>query len=287
MRPRARTRDEVNKDDIDKEIDLEHADNTGDVSSSSSPTSSPSNSLVLLDTNGVNVLSFGHEDPENPYTWSMTKKVFIVCTGILMVLNSTIGSSITGGISEQLSQDFDITDQAQLVLPTSIYLVGYVLGPLFFAPLSEAYGRKIVMISTFTIYTAFSVGSALAPTWAGLIIMRLLSGIGASTPISVIGGIYADIFSTPKSRGRAMTIFMAATTWGPLAGPVVSGFIGVVSWRWAFGVQCIFTGITWYDPGIWTADVGAIADIVSQALVAPHARDIRTDNFAQESEEAS
>jgi len=242
VRTRTRSRVEVNKDDIDQEIDLEKADNTGDVSGATSP----SNSLIQLDTNGVNTLSFGHNDPANPYTWSMTKKVFIVFSGIMMVMNSTIGSSITGGISGQLSEAFDITDQAQLVLPTSIYLVGYVLGPLIFSPLSETFGRKIIMISTFTLYTAFSVGCALAPTWAGLIVMRFLTGVGASTPISVIGGIYADIFSTPKARGRAMTIFMAATTWGPLVGPVISGFIGVVSWRWAFGIQCIFTGITWY-----------------------------------------
>lgn len=242
MRTRTRTRDEVNKEDIDKEIDLEKADNTGDVSAGTSP----SGSLIQLDTNGVNVLSFGHNDPANPYTWATTKKIFIVFSGIILVVNSTLGSAITGGISTQLSDYFGITNQAQLVLPTSIYLLGYVLGPLIFSPLSETYGRKIIMISTFTLYTAFSVGCALAPTWAGLIIMRLLTGVGASTPISVVGGIYADIFSTHKARGRAMAMFMAATTWGPLIGPVISGFIGVVSWRWAFGIQCIFTGITWY-----------------------------------------
>lgn len=48
-------------------------------------------------------------------------------------------------------------------------------------PLSESYGRKPVLIATFIVFTAFTLGTALAPTFAGLIVMRLLAGIGAST----------------------------------------------------------------------------------------------------------
>lgn len=54
-----------------------------------------------------------------------------------------------------------------------------------------------------------------------------------------------DIYSTPKARGRAVTSFMAATTWGPLAGPIISGFVAPVSWRWAFWSGFIIAGATW------------------------------------------
>lgn len=74
--------------------------------------------------------------------------------------------------------------------------------------------------------------------------MRLIVGIGSSTPVSVIGGIYADIYSTPKARGRAVTSFMAATTWGPLIGPIISGFVAPVTWRWAFWSGLIIAGAT-------------------------------------------
>ena len=40
-------------------------------------------------------------------------------------------------------------------------------------------------------------------------------------------------------------MFMAATTWGPCLGPVISGFIGVLSWRWPFWVELILAGVTW------------------------------------------
>lgn len=51
-------------------------------------------------------------------------------------MSSTIGSSIAAGASHQFAAYFDITNQLQLVLPTSSYLFGYVVGPLLFGPLS-------------------------------------------------------------------------------------------------------------------------------------------------------
>lgn len=42
-----------------------------------------------------------------------------------------------------------------------------------------------------------------------------------------------------------MALFMAATTFGPLIGPVASGFIAVVSWRWTFWLGLIIAGVTW------------------------------------------
>lgn len=112
-------------------------------------------------------------------------------------------------------------------------------------PMSETYGRKPVMIATFIVFTAFTLGCALAPTFAGLVVMRLLVGIGSSTPVSVVGGIFADVYNTRKARGLVITLFMAATTWGPLIGPVASGFVSTVSWRWSYWVLLIISGTTW------------------------------------------
>ncbi|EME86325.1 uncharacterized protein MYCFIDRAFT_45250 [Pseudocercospora fijiensis CIRAD86] len=191
------------------------------------------------------IVSFTRGDPENPYNWSLAKKLYVTWTCVALVMNSTIGSSLPSGATQELAAYFNITNQSLLVLPVSIYLIGYVLGPLVFAPMSESFGRKWVVIGTFVIFTAFQIGCALAPTFSGFIVMRLLVGIGSSTPISVIGGVYADIYDSPKSRGRAVTLFMAATTWGPLAGPIISGFVSTVSWRWTFWIGAIIAGVTW------------------------------------------
>lgn len=126
-----------------------------------------------------------------------------------------------------------------------MYLVGYACGPMLWGPLSESYGRKGVMIYAFAVLTIFSIASAVAPNFAALVVFRLFVGIGGSCAISVVGGICADIYHNPVSRGRSMAIFMAATTFGPILGPPASGFISVISWSWAFWIGAIFAGASW------------------------------------------
>lgn len=98
---------------------------------------------------------------------------------------------------------------------------------------------------TQALYTVFTLGCALAPNFPALVIFRFLCGIGASAPISVVGGMYADILPDPTTRGHAMTAYMAAVMFGPLLGPITSGFISVVSWRWTFWLALIVAGVTW------------------------------------------
>lgn len=131
--------------------------------------------------------------------------------GIVSVINSTLGSSLPSGTTQYQGSYFHVTDQAQLVLPVSLFLVGYVLGPLFFGPLSEAYGRRIIMLSTFVVFTLFTMACALAPNWPSFLFFRLVCGVNASSPIAVVGGLMADVYASPVSRGRAMAIFMAVS----------------------------------------------------------------------------
>ena len=229
-------------------LDTEKQDDAEKLASSRVTSGSPSPCPSEHDgeTEDQTVVSFDEFDKTNPYNWSMPKKLYVVVTGMMMVINSTTGSSLPSGTTGVVQKYFHVTSAELLVLPVSIYLIGYILGPLIFAPLSETYGRKIVMIGTFTVFTAFVMATALAPTFAVYVVFRLLAGIGASTPVSVIGGIYADLYSTPRARGFAITAFMACTTWGPLAGPVISGYVSEgVSWQWVYWIELIVAGATW------------------------------------------
>ncbi|CAD6577884.1 MAG: hypothetical protein ASARMPRED_008439 [Alectoria sarmentosa] len=188
------------------------------------------------------IVSFPDGDPENPYNWRMRKKVYILLAGIVAVINSTLGSSLPSNAINYIAPYFHVTNEQQLVLPISLFLVGYVLGPIGFGPLSETYGRKVIMLSSFVVFTLFTMACALAPNWPAFLVFRLICGINASSAIAVVGGLYADVFGNPVIRGRAMAIFMAATTCGPMLAPLISGFVSVVSWRWTFWVGLIVAG---------------------------------------------
>ncbi|KAH9872241.1 hypothetical protein IAQ61_005076 [Plenodomus lingam] len=194
---------------------------------------------------GRRIIRFEDGDPENPDNWGRWKKCYAIFVAIMSVMNSTMNSSLASGVVEPLSKNFNEYNEQMLILPTSIFLVGYTCGPMIWGPLSESYGRKGVMMYSFALLTIFSIASAVAPNFAALVIFRLFVGIGGSAAISVVGGICADIYHNPQSRGRSMAIFMAATTFGPLLGPIVSGFIGVISWSWPFWIGAIFAGASW------------------------------------------
>lgn len=159
--------------------------------------------------------------------------------------NSTLASSLTAGASAEIGAFFGVTDSLQLALPMSCYLIGNVLGPVLWSPLSETYGRRPVLQLTFAAYSAFVLASALAPTFAALVVFRLLTGMFGSAPASVVGGLYADIYmGDSRARGRAMAGFMTASTIGPTLGPLISGYVSesALGWRWTFWIGLILAG---------------------------------------------
>lgn len=106
-------------------------------------------------------------------------------------------------------QDFGLSGNGQKVLPTAIFLIGYCIGPLVWSPMSETIGRRPVLFWSFSVFLLGTLGCALAPNWTALLIFRVICGTMAAAPQTVVGGVYADLFSDLRSRGRAMALYMS------------------------------------------------------------------------------
>ncbi|KAL2075918.1 hypothetical protein VTL71DRAFT_861 [Oculimacula yallundae] len=232
----------IDEADAGRRYDLEEADNKFSQPDSYSSSIAPTDRKVI---------SWDDGDPENPYNWSKGRKINVVCICMLVVINSTMGSALPSNAIPDISAYFNITSSYAQILPISMYLLGYVLGPLLFGPLSESYGRKFIMISTFFGFTVFTMACALAPNYPALLIFRIITGINASSPIAVTGGMYADIYNDPVTRGRAMAMFMGGTCVGPVIAPAISGFVAPsLGWRWVFWIGLIVVGASWI-PMFW------------------------------------
>ncbi|KAH7912566.1 major facilitator superfamily domain-containing protein [Hygrophoropsis aurantiaca] len=131
-------------------------------------------------------------------------------------------------------------------LTVSLFITGYVVGPIIFSPSSEVYGRRPIFIISFFVYTCFQIGCALAPNTAAMLIFRLLGGIFASAPLANSGALISDIWDAGE-RGTALAIFTLAPFAGPALGPIVAGAVaqGGLSWRWLFWILTIFAGACW------------------------------------------
>ncbi|RTE78567.1 hypothetical protein BHE90_006954 [Fusarium euwallaceae] len=214
------------------------------------------------------------DDPENPYNWSKSKKNLVLFYTAVLVINSTMGSALPSLAIPNIVEDFGITSQAGKVLPISVYLIGYVFGPIIWGPLSEHFGRRDLSFATFGLFTAFTMACALAPNWPALLIFRFFCGAFASSPIAIVAGILADVYNDPRTRGRAFAIFMVCTTGGPILSPIISGFAGPsIGWRWVFWIALIVAGVT-------LALIALLPETYGPILLSRRARKIRKEDPA-------
>lgn len=147
-------------------------------------------------------------------------------------MGSTIASA---NLFPLLSAEFHVPVGPQSVLPASLYLMGFCFGPIIFAPLSETYGRKPILVTGFLLFVASTAGASVAPSWWSFLLMRFLCGTFGSPPLSVFGGVIADCFGDEVQRGRMLMVWSASTFVGPLGAPILGGFVGgILGWRWVF-----------------------------------------------------
>ncbi|KAJ5947280.1 hypothetical protein N7466_000295 [Penicillium verhagenii] len=191
------------------------------------------------------LVAFEEGSEAHPNNWVFSKKMLVVITALFNVLNSGISSSLPSNAVPYIFKDFDIQNSQEKCLPTSIFLIGFIIGPVIWSPLSETIGRRPVLLWTFTVFVFGTLACALAPSWGTLLFFRLVCGMMAAAPQTVIGGVYADLFFDLRSRGRAMAFYMSTASFGPILGPIISGFASLHGWRWTFWISLILAGTCW------------------------------------------
>lgn len=190
------------------------------------------------------IVEYIPNDPRNPMEFSQVKKWSIIMSVAVATLAVAFVSSAYSGATRQIIEEFHISQEVA-ILGISLFVLGFALGPLLWAPLSELYGRQLLFTGTYMMLTAFNAGAAGANSAASLIVLRFLAGTFGSSPLTNAGGVIADMVPASQ-RGVAMSIFAAAPFMGPVLGPVIGGFVGeTVGWRWDMGVIAIFTGVLW------------------------------------------
>ncbi|KAH8681514.1 major facilitator superfamily domain-containing protein [Xylariales sp. PMI_506] len=173
------------------------------------------------------------DDPRMPLNFPKHRRLAMVMLLAFMTLMAPLSSSIIAPAIASYSAEFHATDDTIADMPVSIFLLGFAVGPLFLAPMSEIYGRVIVLTCSNLVFCLFMIGCALAPSLGSLIAFRFLSGIGGAACLTLGGGVIADMFPV-EERGLAMSLWTIGPTVGPSLAPLIGAFIaGSIGWRWA------------------------------------------------------
>ncbi|KIV96502.1 hypothetical protein, variant 1 [Exophiala mesophila] len=187
------------------------------------------------------------DDGENPKNWSFRKKWAATLIVSAFTFISPVSSSMIAPALDKIGEEFHITSDLEKSLTLSAFVLAYAIGPLILGPLSEIYGRVIVIQSANAFFLAFNIGCGFAQSKSQLIAFRFLSGLGGSAPLALGGGVLSDTWRA-EERGKSMSIYSLAPLLGPAVGPIAGGFIAMnTTWRWCFwatsivdtGIQCL------------------------------------------------
>lgn len=123
---------------------------------------------------------------------SLVKKCWTVATIMLMTSSVYMGSSIWSPATMDGAMYFGV-GEVTATLGLSLFVLGYGIGPLILAPITEipSVGRTPPYIITLAIFCILQVPTALVKNFAGFAILRFLAGFVGSPPLATGGELDA------------------------------------------------------------------------------------------------
>lgn len=118
----------------------------------------------------------------------------------------------------------------------TVFFLFYALGMLLWGPLSDKYGRKKPMLISFVTYCAATILCAVSMTIWGLLLGRIMQGIGAAGITAISFAMINDCF-IGKTRETILAIAQTLSGFAPVLAPIAgSWLLTFTSWRGTFWV---------------------------------------------------
>ena len=176
------------------------------------------------------------------------------------------------------------TSSLYLQQTLSFYLLAFAGMTLVYGPLTDAFGRRVVILGAVAVYVATSIGCALATNEHWLLAMRIGQGLSASGGIVVGRAIIRDAFSGVKAQ-RVMAQMMLMFALAPAVAPIIGGWL-----HDAFGWRSVFVFLTLLGLGAWIWTAVSLPEtlpkserqsIHPRAVAAAYGRALRSSAFMQ------
>lgn len=129
---------------------------------------------------------------------------------------------------------------AALQQTMGIYLLAFAVTTLVYGPLSDAFGRRPVVLVSLGLYSLASLGAALAGSIDALLVWRMLQGASAAAGVVIGRAMVRDAFEGRQAQqvlAQAMLIFALAPAIAPMIGGILQDWSG---WRAVFWFLVVY-----------------------------------------------
>jgi DHA1 family bicyclomycin/chloramphenicol resistance-like MFS transporter len=138
----------------------------------------------------------------------------------------------------------------QLQQAITFYMVPFAFASLVHGPLSDAVGRRPVMIWGMALYTLGSIACTLAPNYMSLMAARVVQGATAGVGVVIGRAVIRDLYEGARAQ-RLMSVTTMIFSIAPAVAPIIGGWAHVAfGWRAVFAVMTacgvIFAFSAWW-----------------------------------------
>ena len=177
---------------------------------------------------------------------NITYITFITIVATLGGLLFGYDTAVISGAIGFIRNYFDL-NSTMMGWVASSALVGCIAGCAMAGYLSDRFGRKKILILSALLFAITGIGCAIADSTTGLVIYRIIGGIGVGIA-SMLSPIYIAEIAPAHMRGRLVSYNQFAIVTGMLVVYFVNYFIAAhgneswnmqAGWRWMFGSETI------------------------------------------------
>jgi DHA1 family bicyclomycin/chloramphenicol resistance-like MFS transporter len=161
-----------------------------------------------------------------------------------------------------IAADFAV-DPALVQQTLSAYLLAFSVMSLFYGTLSDAFGRRPVILVSLVVFTLASVGAAFAPSFGWLLVCRVLQGLSAGGGRVIGQAVVRDRFEGPEAQRMMASITMVFGL-APAIAPVIGGYLHT-----AFGWRSVFVFLTLVGLALLAATWRYVPETLPAAARAP------------------
>ncbi len=158
---------------------------------------------------------------------------FIVTIAVMTASVALAIDSMLPALSS-IGQSFSVADANDAQLVIGIFFLGFGFSQIFFGSLSDAFGRRVVLLGGLAFFTLSSFAASQASSFEALLVLRFIQGIGAAAVRITTMAIVRDCFGG-RDMARVMSYVMIVFMIVPIVAPSLGQLVIVyANWHWIF-----------------------------------------------------